>query len=222
MKPVFAFLLGALAAGQVGASTAPTLRHEAVFSRPLGGATQPLRMEGRAYHHGRVLIDAAGYWTPRVANHDYNPLSTGQIGWGGMGPSAGMTSMWPASAWTSAVQPGLGWSMLNLAVASAWFNPVGAPSAFAGISPYSFDSTFQFLFGTVRETGGITRAADGVLSYSYTQTITLNGGLPAPVAQIPEAEGWVLLLAGIGVLAVGQRPRRRFTNHAEVRHGTTA
>lgn len=130
--------------------------------------------------------------------------------------------MWPATAWNSAVQPGLGLSMLNLAVASAWFNPAAATSAFAGVSPYSFDSTFQFLFGTVRETGGITKAADGVLSYSYTQTITLNSGLSAPVAQIPEAEGWALLLAGMGVLALAQRTRRRSTNQPGARHGTTA
>jgi hypothetical protein len=199
VKPIFALaaVVGSLMLTHPGIAAAE--RQEMLATRALSGAAQPLRGEGRAYH-GTVDRQPVGYWTPQLANYDYAAHTSA---------ASGMSTSLTPTSWSPWTQPNFGASMMSTALNSAYFNPASAQAAFASISPFSYDSTYQFLFGSVREVGAITQPSTGVFSFSYTQTVTLNGELPGPVTQVPEGDGWALLLAGIGVLAVARRSRGR-------------
>jgi hypothetical protein len=221
VKGLVAAIVGSLVSVHALAITAPGVRDEAVQSRSLAGAAAPLSsIDSRMYVPRASVLGSEsssfgtpmGYWTPRLANYNYSSLGSGAGafgGWGGMMPvPGGAQPMWTAGGSTFAY-PGGGLGSLGLGLASSWFNPLASISPwFASVMPYSFDSTYNFLFGSVRETGSLTRPANGVLSYTFTQTITLNEGLPAPVTQVPEGGGLALLAAGLGVMALAQRRRR--------------
>jgi hypothetical protein len=220
VKALVAAIVGSLVSVHALAITAPGVRDEAVQSRSLAGAAAPLSSINSRMYTPRAHVGSEsssfgtpmGYWTPRLANYAYSNLAAGAGaygGWGGMMPvPGGAQPMWTAGG-SPFAYPGGGLGSLGLGLASSWFNPLASMSPwFANAMPYSFDSTYNFLFGSVRETGSLTRPSSGVLSYTFTQTITLNEGLPAPVTQVPEGGGLALLAAGLGVMALAQRRRR--------------